>query len=131
MIPVPLIISKHFLSLACSVTCVLTVYIYIYNSQFIEVQLRRGFNSQVSLFQCQFFHFLPGMLQLALTMKWISAMGSKDAPKDATRGSARRSPSPRARGTPTVPTQVRLRRTKIPSKTHLFCEFECAISTEA
>jgi len=49
---------------------------------------------------------LPGMLQLALTMKWISAMGSKDAPKDATRGSARRSPSPRGRGTPTVPTQV-------------------------
>ena len=62
----------------------------------------------MSLFgSASFSIFLPGMLQLALTMKWISAMGSKDAPKDATRGSARRSPSPRGRGTPTVPTQVR------------------------
>lgn len=57
---------------------------------------------------------LPGMLQLALTMKWISATGSSPKPAPSSpdsKGSGgtaqRRSRSPRSmRGAPTVPSQV-------------------------
>lgn len=57
---------------------------------------------------------LPGMLQLALTMKWIAATGSSPRRTSSSAklevrggGARRRSPSPRSmRGAPTVPSQV-------------------------
>ncbi|CAE7729179.1 ACAC [Symbiodinium sp. CCMP2592] len=57
---------------------------------------------------------LPGMLQLALTMKWIAATNSSGARRSSSpdarnegRGARRRSPSPRSgRGAPTVPSKV-------------------------
>ena len=53
---------------------------------------------------------LPGMLQLALTMKWINATGGSASPREArgeARGTRRRSPSPRSgRGAATVPSHV-------------------------
>ncbi|CAE7222177.1 ACC2, partial [Symbiodinium necroappetens] len=53
---------------------------------------------------------LPGMLQLALTMKWIAFTGTSTnsaSPRGEARGSRRRSPSPRGRaGVVSVPSKV-------------------------
>ena len=52
---------------------------------------------------------LPGMLQMALTMKWITSTGSSvSSPREGRQGGGarKRSPSPRGRGSMTVPSKI-------------------------